>query len=131
MSSQGKEKELVENFYCCFYTNPDNLAEYLHPEVQLSWHSSSGSSQMDFDAISALTHDMAGSYESLRTDMKKVIQEDGKIAVHFTYHVKTIENPDEEMALANFMAIWEIKDGKLFRGYQISQLADDAESPLD
>jgi hypothetical protein len=36
--------------------------------------------------------------------------------------VKTIENPREEMLLAHFFVIWEIKDDKLFRGYQISQL---------
>lgn len=128
MSLNGKAKELVEDFYSCFYTNPEKLEKYLHPEVQLSWHSSTGSSKMDFDAIAALTKEMAGAYESLRTEISKSISDEGEVAVHFTYHVKTIENPEEEMALAHFIAIWEIKEGKLFRGYQISQLAEENES---
>jgi hypothetical protein len=37
--------------------------------------------------------------------------------------LKTIENPREEMLLANFISIWQIKDNKLHRGYQMSQLS--------
>lgn len=62
--------------------------------------------------------------------MKKTVEEDHQIAIQFTYHVKTIENPDEEMPLAHFMAIWELKDNKLFKGVQISQLGEEIdESP--
>jgi hypothetical protein len=44
------------------------------------------------------------------------------IAVRYSHYIKTIENPREEMLLAHFMVIWELKDDKLYRGYQISQL---------
>ncbi|MCF1191703.1 hypothetical protein LRR18_08910 [Mangrovimonas sp. AS39] len=37
----------------------------------------------------------------------------------------TVENDDEETALAHYISIWELKDGKLFKGFEISQLADD------
>ena len=40
-----------------------------------------------------------------------------------------IENPDEEVSTIHFMAIWELKEGKLYRGYQISQPSD--EDPLN
>ena len=39
----------------------------------------------------------------------------------YSHFVKTFENPREEMLLAHFFVIWEIKDNKLYRGYQMSQ----------
>jgi hypothetical protein len=32
--------------------------------------------------------------------------------------------------MAHFIAIWEIKDGKMFKGYQISQAADETPENL-
>jgi len=40
--------------------------------------------------------------------------------------VHTIENPSKEVPLAHYITIWEVKDGKLFLGHEISQLADDS-----
>ncbi|MFD1096024.1 nuclear transport factor 2 family protein [Salegentibacter chungangensis] len=122
MSSKGKE--IVENFYESFYSDSKVLEKYLHPEASLCWHSSIGYREMDFSQISGLTKEMAENYDDLRIEVASLIQEDGQVAIHFTYHVKTIENPEEEMPLAHFMATWELKDNKLYKGYQISQLAE-------
>jgi hypothetical protein len=43
--------------------------------------------------------------------------------VRYSHFVKTIENPREEMLLAHFISIWQIKDNKLYKGYQMSQLS--------
>ena len=40
-------------------------------------------------------------------------------------YIRTIENPDEELGIAHFISIWEVKDGKLYRGHQVSQPAMD------
>jgi len=42
-----------------------------------------------------------------------------------TLFVNPIENPDSEVVLARFCSIWEVKNNKLYRGYEISQLADE------
>lgn len=123
MSSQAKD--IVGNFYQSFYSDAAALNKYLHPDVQLCWHSSSGYKELDYHQIAELTQEMASNYEDLKIDVTDILEENGKVAIHFTYHVKTIENPDEEMALAHFMATWELKDDKLFKGYQISHLAED------
>ncbi len=119
-------KEIVEKFYTSsFYKNPHELKKYLHPDVQLFWHSSTGYSKMDYVAILAYAKEMSESYEASYADIERLIQEENQVAIHFTYFVKTIENPDEELPLANFMVMWEIKDDMLFKGFQISQPAED------
>jgi hypothetical protein len=52
-----------------------------------------------------------------------IIAEDNTVSVRYSHFVKTIENPREEMLLAHFFVIWEIKDGKLYRGFQMSQFS--------
>ncbi|MDR9457213.1 MAG: nuclear transport factor 2 family protein [Salegentibacter sp.] len=119
-------KEIVENFYTSdFYQDEKVLREFLHPQVELSWYGTTGLKKLNLDEISAISLELAQSFESLRAEVETVISEKGKTAIHFTYHVRTIENPEEEMPLAHFMAIWELKDDKLYRGIQISQLGEE------
>ncbi|MDT0677239.1 nuclear transport factor 2 family protein [Autumnicola musiva] len=122
MSEQGKE--IIEKFYECFYTDPDVIKNYLHPDAELTWNSSTGLRLMNYNDISAFAAEMGGSYESLRIDVTKIIQEGEEVVIDFTYHVNTIENPDEEIPLAHFIAIWKLEKDKLKSGHQISQLAD-------
>jgi hypothetical protein len=39
-----------------------------------------------------------------------IVAEDNLISVRYSHFVKTVENPREEMLLAHFMTIWEIKE---------------------
>jgi hypothetical protein len=119
-----QEKEIIAKFYECFYTDPDVAKKYLHPEVELSWNSSTGLRLMNFEDIAAFAAEMASSYESLRIEIKNVLQESNQVVIDFTYHGNTIENPDEEIPIAHFMAIWELRNDKLYKGHQFSQLAD-------
>ncbi len=43
----------------------------------------------------------------------------------YKYYIKTPENPDEELGIAHFIAIWEVKDNKLYHGYQVNQPVTD------
>lgn len=121
-------KEIVENFYTSdFYRDKSVLEEFLHPQVELSWYGTEGLKKLNFDEIAAISLELADSFESLRAQIEKVISEDNQVAINFTYHVRTIENPDEELPMAHFIAMWEIKEEKLFRGVQISQLGEEVE----
>ena len=62
------------------------------------------------------------SYESLRLETYKTIKEDQNVVIYFSYYVKTIENPEEELPFGHFMVIWELKENLLYKGSQISQL---------
>ena len=126
-----KTREVVEKFYQSnFYQDEKVLERFLHPDVELSWYGTTGFRQLDLQGIAEISKQLASSFESLRAEIEKVVVKKDEAAINFTYHVRTIENPDEEMPLAHFIAIWELKDGKLYKGVQISQLGEEIdESP--
>lgn len=125
-------KECVERFYTSdFYKNPDTIKDYLHSDVVLFWNSSAGFHKLKFGEISALSKEFTRSFDSLRADISHLLIDGDNVTIRFTYHVRTIENPDEELPMAHFIAIWQMKDGKMFRGHQISQQADDSPENLD
>lgn len=124
-----RTKEIATKFYeSNFYKDEDVLRKYLHPEVELSWYGTTGLKKLNLEGISQISQQLAESYESLRAEVEKVVAKKDNVAIHFTYHVRTIENPEEEMPLAHFVAIWEIKDGRLYKGVQISQLGEEIEN---
>lgn len=120
------DKKLVEAFYKSdFYKNPDEIKNFLHPEAELYWNSSAGFNKMNFEDITNLSVGMSQSFESLRAEVSHLLKDKDQVTIRFTYHIKTVENPDEEIPLAHFIAIWKVMDGKLMTGYQISQPADE------
>lgn len=124
----SKTKEIVEQFYQSnFYKDEDVLRSYLHPDVELSWYGTTGLRKLNLAGIAEISEHLAESYETLRAEVEKIVEDGKNAAIHFTYHVTTIENPEEEMPLAHFIAIWETKDGKLYKGVQISQLGEEIE----
>ncbi len=123
-----KTKEAVERFYeSNFYKDQEVLKSYLHPEVELSWYGTTGLKKLNLQEIAEISKELAASYESLRAEVEKIVAKKDNAAIHFTYYVRTIENPEEEMPLAHFIALWEMKDGKLYKGVQISQLGEEVE----
>ena len=65
--------------------------------------------------------EISRTYDELRIEVSHVLEDDNFVTIRYKYYIRTIENPDEELGIAHFIAIWEIKDGKLYRGHQISQ----------
>jgi len=124
----SKTREVVEQFYQSnFYKDKDVLKSFLHPEVELSWYGTTGLKKLNLSGIAEISQQLAESYESLRAEVEKTIVDGPNAAIHFSYHVRTIENPEEEMPLAHFVAMWEVKEGKLFKGVQVSQLGEEVE----
>ncbi|AWA30557.1 hypothetical protein HYN48_10910 [Flavobacterium magnum] len=117
-------KKLVQAFYKSdALIDPAEMATYLHPEVKVEWNSTKGLIVMDHDEIIAFTTELSKAYMRTKVRMSHIVHEGDMVSARYSHFVKTIENPREEMLLAHFFVIWEVRDGKLFRGYQMSQLS--------
>ncbi|MBW1658551.1 nuclear transport factor 2 family protein [Flavobacterium quisquiliarum] len=117
-------KEFVQKFYKSdALIDSEILKTYLHPDVTLEWNSSKGFIRMDYDSIIEMANELSRAYVRSKVRISHIISEDDLVSVRYSHFVKTIENPREEMLLAHFSTIWQIKDDKLYRGYQMSQFS--------
>lgn len=117
-------KELVLDFYKNdLILNKSEVNEFLHDELIIEWNSSKGFVQMNKQDVLNLSDELSRAYIRSKIRITHVIEEKNMVSVRYSHFVKTVENPREEMVLAHFFAIWEIKDNKLYRGYQMSQFS--------
>lgn len=119
-------KEIVKGFYKSnILVDEDVMKEYFHPEIVLIWNSANGLSIMHYDDIESFFSEIRRSYHDLRLEVSHLLADSIFVTIRYKYYIRTIENPDEELGIAHFIAIWEVKDNKLFRGYQVSQPVTD------
>ena len=115
-------KEVVRNFYRAdILGDAEVLDKFFHPEITLIWNSNDGLTIMNYDDLQAFFGEIRRTYNDLRIEVSHLLQDDQFVTIRYKYYVRTIENPEEELGIAHFMAIWEIKDGQMYRGYQVSQ----------
>ncbi len=115
-------KDIVKDFYRTNLVTDDSVLEdFIHPELVLIWNSTDGLTIMHYDDISEFFSEIKRTYNDLRIEVSHVLEDGNHVTIRYKYYIRTIENPDEELGIAHFIAIWEVKDGKLYRGYQISQ----------
>lgn len=115
-------KDIVRDFYSSDILKDLSLIEkYFHPDFSMIWTGSSGNSYMNFKELQDFYKEIQKSYLDLQIEISHLLQDDDHVTIRYKYTANTIENPDEDLEIAYFMAIWEIKDGKIFKGYQISQ----------
>jgi hypothetical protein len=116
-------KEIVQEFYKSdALLEQETVSRLLHNDVVLEWHSSKGFLKLKRQEIMDLTSELAKAYVRSKTMITHILEDGNTVSVRYSHYVKTIENPREEMLLAHFMVIWELKNNKLYRGYQMSQL---------
>jgi hypothetical protein len=116
-------KEIVQEFYASeALLGAEIISKLLHADVVLEWHSSKGFLKLKYQEIIDLTAELGKAYVSSKVRITHILEEGNKVSVRYSHYVKTIENPREEMLLAHFMVVWELKNNKLYRGYQMSQL---------
>ena len=116
-------KKLVQQFYKSdALINSEIMDTFLHPDVILDWNSSKGFIQMKRQDLVAMSHELSKAYIRSKARISHLLKDGDSVTVRYSHYIKTIENPREEMLIAHAIVIWEIKDGKLFRGYQISQV---------
>lgn len=119
-------KGIVRAFYLSdILRDTTVLEQFFHPELVLIWNSSDGLTIMHYDDIGAFFNEIRGAYHDLRVEVSHMLEDGDHVTIRYKYYIRTIENPDEELGIAHFIAIWEVKDGKLFRGYQVSQPVTD------
>ncbi|WP_318640510.1 nuclear transport factor 2 family protein [Flavobacterium ardleyense] len=117
-------RKIVESLYKSdAIINSKALDTLLHADASLEWQSSKGLVMMNRMEMIALSDELSKAYPSSRIEIGHIVAENQKVAVRYSQYVSTIENPNEEMLLAHFMVVWELKDGKLFKCYQMSQLS--------
>lgn len=117
-------KKLVQDFYKSdALINSEVMDTFLHPDVLLNWNSGSGFIKMNRDDLLAMTSDLNKSYIRTKARISHLLKDGDSVTVRYSHYIKTIENPREEMLIAHVFVIWEIRDGKLFRGYQMSQFS--------
>lgn len=122
----GRKRTVREFYTSDFYINPDSISNYLHPEAELIWNTSSGRHEMKYVDIEDFSRNLSQAFDSLRAEVTHLFREKDWVTIRLSYFVKTVENPDEELPLVHLMAIWELKDNKLYKGFQISQSAEDS-----
>ena len=119
-------KEVVRSFYQSDILKDDTVLEkFMHKDLVLIWNSADGLSIMHYDDLVEFFAEVRRSYHDLRIEVSHLLQDDNHITIRYKYYIRTIENPDEELGIAHFIAIWEIKDDQLYRGYQVSQPVTD------
>lgn len=116
-------KAIVQEFYKSdVLLDADKVKALLHPDVVLEWHSTKGFLKLHKNQIVDLSSELSKAYVRSKSRISHIVANGNTVAVRYAHYVKTIENPREEMMLAHFMVVWEVKDDKLYRGYQMSQL---------
>lgn len=124
-------KELVKSFYDSDLANSsDAIDRCFHKDCILNWHSSKGFNALNFNGLKSVFEEISKAYQTVRFDISHLLQDDNSVIIRYTSYATTFENPDEEIALAHFISIWEVKDGKIIKGHQLSQLADTSISSL-
>lgn len=119
-------KEIVRNFYReDLLKDPYVMKQYFHPEMVLIWNSADGLSIMHFAELAEFFSEIGRTYNDIRVEISHLLEDGNHVTIRYKYYVRTIENPDEELGIAHFIAIWEIKDDQMYRGYQISQPVTD------
>ena len=117
-------KKILQAFYKAeALINPELLSEFLHPDVIVEWRSTKGLIKMNYADLVDLATELSRAYVRSKVKVSHMISEKEQIAVRYSHYVNTIENPREEMLLAHFAIFWQFKDGKMYRGFQMSQVS--------
>lgn len=123
-------KKTVKEFYELDLAKDEDVMSHFHEDCQLNWNSSKGFTIMDYAEIETMMHGIRQSYLSFKYKLSHLLADGNLITARYTVFGTPIENPDEEQPLAHFISIWEVKAGKLYKGYEISQLPDEDPASL-
>jgi predicted SnoaL-like aldol condensation-catalyzing enzyme len=117
-------KSIVLEFYKSdVFLDTKKVSELIHPDVTIEWNTNKGIVLLNYEKIISLSGEFAKAYVRSKIKISHIIQEKNMVSLRYSHIVKTIENPREDILLANFFVIWEVKDGKLFKGFQMSHIS--------
>jgi len=124
-------KQVVRRFYDSDIAKDMNIMDFFHEDCVLKWNSSKGYRTMNFDGIQEMLNGIQKSYHSFKYRVSHLLEDENIVTARYTVYATAIERPENEDALAHFISIWEVKDGKLYKGFEISQLADISSESLN
>ena len=124
-------KDIVKTFYQSDLAKDDNIMNFFHKNCELNWNSSKGFTKRDYQGIEHMITSVQKSYLSFKFRVSHLLQDNNTITARYTIYATTIERPEKEDAIAHFISIWEVKNNKLYRGFEISQLADTSSESLN
>ncbi len=123
-------KKVLERFYQLDLAQEEDAISHFHEDCQLHWNSSKGFTVLDHAGIEAMFCDIRKSFLTFKYRLSHLLKDGQSITARYTIYATPIENPDEEQPLAHFISIWEVKDEKLYKGYEISQLYNEDTASL-
>ena len=123
-------KDIVKKFYSQNLATEDQAMHLMHPDCELNWHSSKGYKSLDYNAVDEKLKEIRRSYESWKFKISHLLEDKKQVTIRYTIYATSIERPNKEQPLAHFITIWQVKEGKLYKGFEISQLADDSSGSL-
>ena len=101
-----KAKQIVRDFYRSDILRDDTVLErFFHPELVLIWNSANGLSIMNYEDIVNFFGEVRRSYNDLRIEVSHLLADDNHVTIRYKYYIRTMENPDEELGIAHFIAI--------------------------
>lgn len=99
----------------------DFLNSILSDKFEFEWDSSQGLSRMNKDEIIKYVQELKENYHTSKVSILDQIITENKIAVRYLHHVSSIENPNELFTIAKIFVFWDIENGKIINGYQMSK----------
>ncbi|WP_040248887.1 nuclear transport factor 2 family protein [Psychroserpens mesophilus] len=124
-------KDIVRKFYQSDLAIDESIMDFFHNDCELNWNSSKGFSKLDYKGVEHMLSGVQKSYLSFKFRVSHLLEDNNVVTSRYTIYATTIERPEKEDAIAHFISIWEVKDDKLFRGFEISQLADASSESLN
>ncbi len=125
-------KKIVKEFYESDLANDLSLIEkFYDKDCKVFWNSSKGFSERNFYDVYNFFKGVTESYDQLRFQFSHILADGNHVTVRYTLYAKTIESSEEEIPLAHYTSIIEVKDDKMYRGFEISQLADISSESLN
>ncbi len=115
-------REIVEKLYNeDGLRNRDLLNTILHQDFVLNWDSSVGFRTMSKNDVLDMADELKANYQDSKASVIDTIFTDEKLVVRYIHQVSTIENPNELFTIAKIIVIWDIENGQIKKGYQISK----------
>ncbi|RKE95327.1 nuclear transport factor 2 family protein [Ichthyenterobacterium magnum] len=124
-------KEVARAFYDLDLVKDTNAISHFHPECELQWNSTKGFTTFNYKGIKNMLEGVQNSFLSFKYRLSHLLEDDNIITARYTIYVTAIETPDMEQPLAHFISIWHVKEGKLFKGFEISQQVDESVSSIN
>ena len=124
-------KEVVKAFYNLDLAKSETAMDLIHEDCKLLWNSSNGFTTLNFSGMENMLVGLKKSFLSFTYRVSHLLEEGNTVTARYTIYVTSIERPEKEDPLAHFISIWEVKDGKLYRGYEISQQVDNSSESLN